>query len=152
MSAPKRVIAEKQTKDKIQFVQKTTKFDKALSELVVLPYALIGGTFFVLLILSSFPTMAFGIFLFLWLLFPILLTAVVLFRNRILEGIFAKISHKGYLQFAMGWRVFPLFVIAVSSFWGLFVFRDPRFFLLSLTFLYLCMPFYLIFEHHKTID
>jgi hypothetical protein len=139
-------------KTKVQFVRKYTKFDILVSELIVIPYALVGGTFFVLLFLLTFPTNNFGIFLILWLFFPILLAIVALYRNRILERVFRRISHYGYLQFASTWQIFPFFVVAISFFWGLYTFHDPRYFLLSLTFLFLCIPLYFIFDSPLTYE
>lgn len=139
-------------KTEVQFVRKSTKFDILVAEFIVFPYALVGGTFFALRVLSTFPTINFGIFLILWLFFPILLAIVALFRNRILERAFRRMSHVGYLQFALFWRIFPLFVIAVSFSWSLYTFRDPSFLLLSLTFAFLCIPLYFIFDHPLTYE
>ena len=140
-----------ESKTEVQLVRKSTKFDILVSELIVLPYALVGGIFFVLLVLIRFPTIDIGnifIFLTLLLFFPVLLGVTALFRNHILEWVFGKLSHDGIFQFAVGWHVFPFFLVVVLLLLlSLNVFREPTSLLFWLTFLSLCMPLFFILEH-----
>ena len=147
MSEPERATSEKQTEDKVQYVRKFTKLSIIVSELISLSLALTGGIFFGILVLLSFPKMDFFSFLALWLVFPILLTIVAVRRNHILEWIFKRISHEGYLQFAFVWKTFPLFIFVISFYLWLNSLRYPTYLLFSLTFLFLFMPLYFIFEH-----
>lgn len=136
-----------ENKTEVQFVRKATKFDILVLELIVIPCSFLGGTLFALLSLLNFPTMNFGIFIILWLLFPTLFTVVALFRNRILERLFRKLSHDGIFRFAVFWKSYLFFILVLSFFFGFYTFHDPLFPLSLLAFLLLCLPLYFIFEH-----
>jgi len=136
-----------ESETKAQFVRKATKFDILMLEFIVAPCAFVGGTVFALLIQLTFPTSNFGVFLILWLFFPILLTIVTLLRNRILERVFRRLSHDGIFHFAVFWKSYPFFVIAFSFLLGLGTLRDPIYVLSSFSFFSLSISPYLIFEH-----
>lgn len=153
MSEPKGVIPEKQIRDEVQFVRKSTKLDIITLELIVLPSALLGGAFFALLVLLNFRTMNLFSLLLLWLFFPILLAIMALCRNYILEWVFRKISHESYLQFAIFWQImFPILVIAISFLLWFIAPRDPIYLLSLLTFLFVSMALYFIFERPLSHD
>lgn len=143
-------------KTEVQYVRKFTKFDILISTLMALSFAFVGGSLFALLVLTIFPTQISGnvlIFFTLWLFFPILLGLMALFRNRIVEWIFGKLSSDGILQFAVFWNRFPFLLVGlvvISFLYG--AFREPLPFLVWFTFLSLFMPLYFIFERSLLDD
>jgi len=137
-------------KTEVQYVRKFTKFDILISTLMVLSFAFVGGSLFVLLVLTIFPTSVSGnvlIFFTLWFFFPLLLGLMALFRNHIVAWIFGKLSGDGIFQFAVFWNRFPLLLgglFVISFLYG--AFREPKPFLVWFTFFPLFMSLYFIFE------
>jgi len=146
MSEPKMIIPEKKAKDEIQFVNKYTKPDLAITAFIVGLLSFIGGLFFALLVLLSFPAIGLFGFLSVGLLFLILSIVLAVGRNHIIEWIFGKISHEHYLSFVIFWKRYPWLVIAISFLLGSGMRANSTYLLYALTFLFMSTPIYFVFE------
>jgi hypothetical protein len=136
-------------KTEIQYVREFTKFDILTSTLMVLSFAFVGGSLFVLLALTIFPTTVGGNFLnflALWFFFPVLLGLMALFRNHIVAWTFRKLSGDSTLQFAFFLNRFLFLLVGLLAILFLYAFREPTVFLAWFAFFPLSMSSYFIFE------
>lgn len=133
-------------KDKIQYVNKSTKSDLAITSILVALLSLLGNTFLAAIILRSFPILGFYGFVAIALSFTVLFTVLSISRNHVIGWIFGRISHQSYLTFAIFWKRFPLLVVVFSILLGFSTSGDTLFVVYAFTFIFLTMPLYFIFE------
>jgi hypothetical protein len=134
-------------KTKPQFVREASKSELLALTLISSSSALLGGGLLVVLLLLEYPNFNFDISLALWLLFPISFGLIAVSRNRILKRTFNWLSYDGCLYSPYFWkRIFPLLEFVFSFYFFLSAFRDVRYLLVALSFIFLSIPFYFIFE------
>jgi hypothetical protein len=137
-------------KTEVTFVRKTSRLEKTAVEFIILPYAVVGGVFLALIVFAGFPELNIAVSLAVWFFFPILFTILVASRNRILEWFFNKASHQSYLELAIFMKNYPFFSVAGAFVIGINAFREPMALFVALSFLFLSLPLYYIFERPLT--
>ncbi len=131
-------------------VRKATRFDISLIAIQTFLISIVGGLGIPLeLNLLHFPVSNLFVFLFLWLIFPILITTIALYRNRILEKIFNRVSSYTYLVFAKFWKIY-FYIVFITTiiifFLGFVLPNNLSIKLLPLPIFGLGLPFYYIFR------
>lgn len=130
-------------------VRKATRLDNLLIGILSFLLSILGGLTIPLeLSFLHFPIIDLFVFLFLWLILPVLITSIAIFRNRILEKIFNRVSSKSYLEFAKFWEPYQyiVYISAIVLFVLGYAFpNNLPFKLLPLSIIGLLLPFHYIF-------
>jgi len=135
-------------------VRKATRFETSLNIIMSLLLSFVGGVGFVAeLGLLHVPISNTFVFLFSLLIFPVIITAIALYRNRILEKIFNRVSSNTYLESAKFWKSFHylvLIVTIIAIFLGFGLPSNLNIKILALPILGLLLPLYYIFSFSLT--
>jgi hypothetical protein len=137
-------------------VQKAIQGHRILLITLAFTWSFFGGLGFVLEVgLLGFPISNLAVFLTLWLPFPILITGISLYRNRILKNIFNAVSSYTYLKFSRFWQLYNNIILTATILSIVLGFAFPNNLgikLLPLPIFVLFMPFRYIFELSLTYE
>ncbi len=136
-------------------VLKTPRSVTIGNTVISLSLSIFGGLGFVLeLGLLHFPITNLFVFLFSWLIFPIIITSVAIYRNRLLEKVFNRVSSNAYLGLSKFWITFNFINITAILATGVFgiVNNNLEFKLLPLILLGFLTPFYFVFQYSLTFE
>lgn len=135
-------------------VRKNTWLENLLTTLFALFGSIVGGIAFVVdLFLLHVPITNLFVFLFVWLVFPVLITTLAVYRNQIVLMIFSHFSSETYLKFAKFWEPYRIIValtVIILFFLGYALPNSTAFRILPLIILGFFLPIYYIFGFSLT--